>query len=42
MDKGKHSNDDKEKRKLYFEAFDYIKKALSLDENNFAVHKVSL
>ena len=41
VDKGKHSSDDKEKRKLYFEAFDYIKKALAINEKNFAVHKVS-
>ena len=41
VDKGKHSSDDKEKQKLYFEAFDYIKKALTLNDKNFAVHKVS-
>lgn len=39
VDKGKHSSDDKEKQKLYFEAFDYIKKALTLNDKNFAVHK---
>ena len=42
VDKGKHSSDEKEKRKLYFDAFDYTKKALAINEKNFAVHKVSL
>ena len=41
VDKGKHSSDDNEKRKLYFEAFDYIKKALVLNEKSSPVHKVS-
>ena len=41
VDKGKHSGDEKEKRKLYFDAFDYTKKALAINEKNFAVHKVS-
>ena len=41
VDKGKHSSDDNEKRKLYFEAFDYIKKALVLNEKSSPVHKVN-
>lgn len=40
VDKGKHSNDEKEKKKLYYDAFEYIKRALLINENNFSVHKV--
>ncbi|KAL5022226.1 hypothetical protein ScPMuIL_001381 [Solemya velum] len=38
-DKGKVSEDPKEKRKLTFEAFEYAKSALAINNNNFAAHK---
>ncbi|KAL4235115.1 regulator of microtubule dynamics [Mactra antiquata] len=38
VDKGKLS-DVNEKKALYYEAYDYIKRALALNDNNFAVHK---
>lgn len=38
VDKGKLSKDN-EKKRLYYEAFDYVKKALTLNQDNFAVHK---
>ncbi|XP_022344321.2 regulator of microtubule dynamics protein 1-like [Crassostrea virginica] len=38
-DKGKASADQEEKRSCMFEAFEYAKKALQLNENNFACHK---
>ena len=34
------SKDDKEKKSCFYEAFEYIKKALELNDQNFAVHKV--
>lgn len=39
-DKGKVSEDPAEKRKLTFEAFEYAKTALAINDDNFAAHKV--
>ena len=39
-DKSKITDDKTEKKKLVFEAFDVIKQALALNDNNFACHKV--
>jgi len=42
VDLGKHLGDDKIKKEKYYEAFEYIKQALELNDNNSAVHKVSI
>ncbi|XP_060561804.1 regulator of microtubule dynamics protein 1-like isoform X2 [Ruditapes philippinarum] len=39
VDKGKLPEYEDMKRDLYYEAYDYIKKALELNPRNFAVHK---
>lgn len=39
-DKGKDSTDAEVKKSCMFEAFEYAKRALQINENNFACHKV--
>ena len=39
-DKGKMSNDKEVKKKLMYDAYEYIKQALQTGDDNFAVHKV--
>lgn len=39
-DKGKDSTDLEVKKSCMFEAFEYAKRALQINENNFACHKV--
>lgn len=39
-DKGKVSTDAEVKKSCMFEAFEYAKRALQINENNFACHKV--
>lgn len=41
-EKSKITDDKEQKKKLVYEAFNYIESALQLDDNNFACHKVYL
>ena len=39
-DKAKQTTDKEQKKALTYEAFEYVKRALQLNDNNFAGHKV--
>ena len=39
-DKAKQTTDKEQKKALTYEAFEYVKRALQLNDNNFAAHKV--
>ena len=41
-DKGDLSKDKEAKKKCVYEAFEYAKRALELDDQNFACHKVNI
>ena len=39
---GQHSKDSEQRKRFMYEAYDYIQKAMILDDKNFAVHKVGI